>query len=86
LVRSSSVALCMPWWSGGSVPEEFGHEDAMTPRQTQYLVERLHVRAGIRAQVPAGALVHALRHRFASSALEAEGLFPSCAPSAVWRA
>jgi integrase/recombinase XerC len=33
-------------------------------------VERLYVRAGIRAQVPPGALVHALRHTFATSALE----------------
>lgn len=38
--------------------------------QVRYLVERLYVRAGIRAQVPAGALVHALRHTFATSALE----------------
>jgi integrase/recombinase XerD len=44
--------------------------EPMTPRQTQYLVERLYVRAGIRAQVPPGALVHALRHTFATSALE----------------
>jgi integrase/recombinase XerC len=39
--------------------------------QIRYLVERLYVRAGIRAQVPAGALVHALRHTFATQALEA---------------
>jgi site-specific recombinase XerD len=39
--------------------------------QIRYLVDRLYVRAGIRAQVPAGALVHALRHTFATSALEA---------------
>nr|MDQ2754872.1 tyrosine-type recombinase/integrase [Actinomycetota bacterium] len=38
--------------------------------QVRYLVERLYVRAGIRAQVPPGALVHALRHTFATSALE----------------
>ena len=37
----------------------------------RYLVDRLYVRAGIRAQVPAGALVHALRHTFATAALEA---------------
>ena len=42
----------------------------LTPRQVQYLVERLYVRAGIRARVPAGALVHALRHTFATTALE----------------
>jgi hypothetical protein len=35
------------------------------------LIERLYVRAGLRARVPAGALVHALRHSFAISALEA---------------
>lgn len=38
--------------------------------QIRYLIERLYVRAGLRAQVPAGALVHALRHTFATSALE----------------
>lgn len=38
--------------------------------QVRYLVDRLYVRAGIRAQVPAGALVHALRHTFATAALE----------------
>ena len=42
----------------------------LTPRQVQYLIERLYVRAGIRAQVPPGALVHALRHTFATTALE----------------
>ncbi len=41
----------------------------LTSRQVQYLIERLYVRAGIRAQVPAGALVHALRHTFATTAL-----------------
>ena len=39
--------------------------------QIRYLVEKLYVRAGVRAQVPAGALVHALRHTFATAALEA---------------
>jgi site-specific recombinase XerD len=43
----------------------------MTVDQIRYLIEKLYVRAGIRAQVPAGALVHALRHTFATSALEA---------------
>lgn len=43
----------------------------LTVHQVRYLVERLYVRAGMRAQVPAGALVHALRHTFATSALEA---------------
>jgi site-specific recombinase XerD len=42
----------------------------MTVDQIRYLIEKLYVRAGIRAQVPAGALVHALRHTFATSALE----------------
>jgi site-specific recombinase XerD len=45
--------------------------DRLTVDQVRYLVERLYVRAGLRAQVPAGALVHALRHTFATSALEA---------------
>ncbi|HSH22810.1 MAG TPA: tyrosine-type recombinase/integrase [Acidimicrobiales bacterium] len=44
--------------------------NALTPRQVQYLIERLYRRAGIRAQVPPGALVHALRHTFATTALE----------------
>jgi site-specific recombinase XerD len=39
--------------------------------QVRYLIDRLYVRAGIRTQVPAGALVHALRHTFATAALEA---------------
>lgn len=43
----------------------------MTVDQIRYLIEKLYVRAGIRAQVPPGALVHALRHTFATSALEA---------------
>lgn len=49
------------------------HHDGgrLTPRQVQYLVERLYVRTGIREQVPPGALVHALRHTFAVMALEA---------------
>ncbi len=44
--------------------------DRLTSRQVQYLIERLYVRAGIRAHVPPGALVHALRHTFATAALE----------------
>jgi integrase/recombinase XerD len=39
--------------------------------QIRYIVERIYVRAGVRAQVPEGALVHALRHTFATAALEA---------------
>ncbi len=42
----------------------------LSVHQVRYLIERLYVRAGIRAQVPPGALVHALRHTFATSALE----------------
>jgi site-specific recombinase XerD len=42
----------------------------MTSRHDQYLVERLYVRASIRAQAPAGVLVHALHHTLATSALE----------------
>ena len=33
----------------------------------QYMVEQLYREAGIRTRVPAGALVHALRHTFATS-------------------
>ena len=39
--------------------------------QIKYLIERLYERAGLRARVPAGALVYALRHTFAASALQA---------------
>ena len=35
------------------------------------MIEHLYRRAGVRAQVPKGALVHALRHTFATQALEA---------------
>jgi site-specific recombinase XerD len=43
----------------------------LSVHQVKYLIERLYIRAGLRARVPAGALVHALRHSFATSALEA---------------
>ena len=39
-------------------------------QQVEYLVDRLYRRAGIRARIPEGALVHALRHTFATSALD----------------
>ncbi len=44
--------------------------EAMAPHQVPYLVDRLYRRAGMRAQVPKGALVHALRHTFATTALD----------------
>ncbi len=37
----------------------------VTGHQVKYLIERLYIRAGLRARVPPGALVHALRHTFA---------------------
>jgi len=43
----------------------------LAAHQISYLVERLYVRAGIRARIPAGAMVHALRHSFATDALQA---------------
>lgn len=43
----------------------------LTVDQVRYLIDRLYVRAGIRTQIPSGALVHALRHTFATAALEA---------------
>lgn len=43
----------------------------LSVHQVRYLIERLYVRAGLRAQIPPGALVHALRHTFATTALEA---------------
>jgi site-specific recombinase XerD len=47
------------------------HARRMSVHQIHYLVSKLYVRAGIRASVPAGAMVHALRHTFATAALEA---------------
>jgi len=43
----------------------------LTVDQMKYLIERLYVRAGLRDRVPTGTLVHALRHTFALSAVEA---------------
>ncbi len=50
----------------------FVHYDGRppTPKQIQYLIGQLYRRAGIRSRVPPGALVHALRHTFATQALE----------------
>lgn len=47
-----------------------GSGERLTPRQVQYLVERLYREAGIRSAVPSGALVHALRHSFAMDLLD----------------
>lgn len=41
--------------------------EPMTRGALQYLIEQLYREAGIRSSVPAGALVHALRHTFATS-------------------
>lgn len=41
--------------------------DAMQRGALQYMVEQLYREAGIRSRVPSGALVHALRHTFATS-------------------
>jgi site-specific recombinase XerD len=48
------------------------HYDAtrLTAARVQYVVEQIYKRAGLRSAVPAGALVHALRHSFASIAVE----------------
>jgi integrase/recombinase XerC len=43
----------------------------LAAHQMRYLIERLYIRAGIRARIPAGAMVHALRHSFATDALQA---------------
>jgi integrase/recombinase XerC len=50
----------------------FVHYDRtrMTRGRVQYLVEKIYERAGLRSAVPKGALVHALRHTFASQAVE----------------
>lgn len=42
----------------------------MTRGQVQYLIEKIYTRAGLRGAIPDGALVHALRHTFASLLLE----------------
>ncbi|MEA3217656.1 MAG: integrase/recombinase XerC [Acidimicrobiia bacterium] len=39
-------------------------------QQVQHWVDKIYRRAGVRGQVPQGALVHALRHTFATSALD----------------
>src|ERR687885_403626 len=44
--------------------------EAMTRGDVQYTIARLYRRAGLGAQKPAGALVHALRHTFATQTLE----------------
>ena len=41
--------------------------EAMQRGALQYMVEQLYREAGIRSRVPSGALVHALRHTFATS-------------------
>jgi site-specific recombinase XerD len=43
----------------------------LAAHQMRYLIERLYTKAGIRARIPAGAMVHALRHSFATDALQA---------------
>lgn len=50
----------------------FVHYDGtrLTRGRIQYLIERIYERAGLRSAVPKGALVHALRHTFASQAIE----------------
>jgi site-specific recombinase XerD len=49
----------------------FIHHDGqpMTRDHVQYVIDKIYRRAGVRAQVPKGALVHALRHTFATDAL-----------------
>lgn len=44
--------------------------DRFTRQQVEYLVDKLYRRAGIRSRIPEGALVHALRHTFATTALD----------------
>ena len=44
--------------------------ERVTGRQIQYLFDRIYRQAGLRAQVPPGALVHALRHTFAMDLLD----------------
>lgn len=44
--------------------------DRLRDHQVQYLIEQLYTRAGMRSQVPKGALVHALRHTFGTTALD----------------
>lgn len=44
--------------------------DSLHPRQVQYLIERLYVRAGIRAQVPFGALSSTPRASFKTGLVE----------------
>jgi integrase/recombinase XerC len=43
------------------------------PSQVEYWIEQIYRRAGIRADVPPGALVHALRHTFAMGLIASGG-------------
>jgi integrase/recombinase XerC len=43
----------------------------LAAHQMRYLIERLYTRAGLPARIPAEAMVHALRHSFATDALQA---------------
>jgi integrase/recombinase XerD len=46
------------------------HGERITRSAVQYLIARLYRRAGLGAHKPSGALVHALRHTFATQALD----------------
>lgn len=53
---------------GGTAPLFVGNDgEALRRGGLQYLVEQLYREAGIRTRVPRGALVHALRHTFATT-------------------
>jgi integrase len=53
----------------------------LSVHQVKYLIERLYVRAGLRARVPAGALVHALRHTFGHEGLLVVSPSARCFPT-----
>lgn len=60
-----------PWSAPPATPLWLGDQGKpMTSPQLTYLVQRAYRAAGINSQRPPGALVHALRHTFATSLLE----------------
>ncbi len=70
----AGAAPATPLWAGG-------HGEPMTVGQLEYLVKKAYTAAGINSHRPPGALIHALRHTFATrliengvSALEVMGL------------
>ncbi|MGV1004967.1 MAG: tyrosine-type recombinase/integrase [Candidatus Nanopelagicales bacterium] len=60
-----------PWWAAANTALWLGDQGrALTTGQLTYLTQRAFRQAAINANRPSGALVHALRHTFATTLLE----------------